>query len=844
MSNTVETLKVEDPTSTINNNPYSLDVDSNTDEDEDSLIDPSEPKNVPESIDIGHLSSVFLKLFQNEPFLGAVSMAITKLGDNKQPTAYIGVRPNGKTQEVVMGFNPKFMDSLTESQQLGVIKHELLHMVFQHIFTRSVGEKSQQMLWNYSCFPAGTLLSNGSKIEDPGQETYGQTGKVKILQPMSRNYNGKLYNIKSGGMITRATDEHPFRTVKRLHDGYPIELSEPEWTQAKDLTKNHYLIVPKLPGSFSDETISLKEFMSEVEDSKGRMTSQNRVILKDFPINEDTAWLLGLYTAEGSGKSVVNLSLGTHETDLISKSIEIGESLGYTARGKIHYSHDTSTEVSIGGPILARAFQKWCGSGAYNKKIPEFILFNENLNILKAYISGLCDGDGHVQKQKGNKKYLTHSIYSVSELLISQVRLALARLDIGTYGSSATAKPRWIGSSWTEKESKVYNICWTWEINSTIRKMGTNNTITTNSNSWKLVSEGIAMPIKNITEEDYDGLVYNISTEDHTYIVNGMLVHNCDLAINSIIGKENLPDMCLIPGHAPIDPKTGKPVEGPYAEYILNAPLMMASDYYYEGLKKIQEQQGDSDCDIAIASGLGTMDDHGKWSDLPADIQEQIRDKMRDLVGKAAQQAQINNSWGSIPQEIQSVINKMLSREVDWRSVLRNFVGRTRTLERTSTVRKVNKKTPYIQPGVRRPTIANFVCMIDQSGSMSDDDIALLFGEFESLANLTTIDVYHFDTEIDENSHTVWKKGAVHPKPHRTRCGGTDFSAVSNFLNRKDNRGKYSGCVIATDGYADIMPMVNGTKILWVITPGGTLDKVRPGDLAVKMSVEKQFKAY
>jgi predicted metal-dependent peptidase len=430
--------------------------------------DDNTPVNVPPSVDISYMNNIFLKLFRNEPFLGAISMAITKIGDAKQPTAYIGVRPNGNSQEIVMGFNPKFMNEQTEEKQIGVIKHELFHMIFQHIFTRSVGEKSYQVLWNWAT----------------------------------------------------------------------------------------------------------------------------------------------------------------------------------------------------------------------------------------------------------------------------------------------------------------------------------------------------------------------------------------DLSINSIIGKDNLPEMCLLPGHRPNDPKTGKPIEGAYAEYIEKAPLMMASDYYFEGLRKIQEEQGDNDCDIAIGSGIGTMDDHGHWKDLPADVQEQIRDKMREMIGNAAAKAQIDNSWGSVPHEIQEVIRKILSREIDWRSVVRNFIGRTRTMQRVSTVRKVNKKTPYVQPGVRRPTIANFVAFIDQSGSMSDQDIALLFGELGSLSSLTTIDVYHFDTEIDEKSHTVWKKGSPNPSPHRTRCGGTDFSAVSSFLNRQENRGKYSGAIILSDGYADVMPMVIGTKILWVITETGTMNTVRSGDLAIQMKKERQFKSY
>ncbi len=317
-----------------------------------------------------------------------------------------------------------------------------------------------------------------------------------------------------------------------------------------------------------------------------------------------------------------------------------------------------------------------------------------------------------------------------------------------------------------------------------------------------------------------------------------------DLAINSIIGKDNLPDACLIPGHRPIDPKTGKPIEGPYAEFIEKAPLLKASDYYFEELRKIQEEHGKNSVDVAVSSGMGTIDDHGKWDDLAPEVQEAIRDKVNDMLDKAVKKAERNNDWGSVPFEIQEVIRKLLSREVDWRSVVRNFLGRCRTMERISTIRRINKKNPYMFPGVKRKYIATFACFIDQSGSMSDDDISMLFSELESFAQHTQLDVYHFDTEVDEKSHTVWKKGRPFPPAHRTRCGGTSFQCVADFCNRQENRGKYSGIVLLTDGYAPGMGQIVGSRVLWVITEHGSKDAISPGDLCVQMKKEKQFKKY
>lgn len=339
-----------------------------------------------------------------------------------------------------------------------------------------------------------------------------------------------------------------------------------------------------------------------------------------------------------------------------------------------------------------------------------------------------------------------------------------------------------------------------------------------------------------------------------------------DMAINSIIGKENLPTLCIIPGVRPmapakimdpatgkqmVDPKTGKPmtnpkklepVEGPYAEFIANAPVGQSSDFYFEELRKIQDQQGDKDNSIAIGSGIGTMDDHDQWKSLPADVQEQIKDKVRDMVMKGVGRADRDNSWGDIPMEIQEAIRKSISREIDWRSIVRNFIGRCRSNERTSTVRKINKKMPYISPGVKRPLISKFAIFIDQSGSVSDEDICLFFGELENLASLTEIDVWHFDTSIDHNSKTTWKRGQPAPAAHRTRCGGTDFQCVADFVNSKDMRGKYSGIMYLTDGFAPRPGQIIGAKTLWVITPTGTFEAANTGDLVAQMKKEKQFK--
>lgn len=308
-----------------------------------------------------------------------------------------------------------------------------------------------------------------------------------------------------------------------------------------------------------------------------------------------------------------------------------------------------------------------------------------------------------------------------------------------------------------------------------------------------------------------------------------------DLAINSIIGWQNLPAMALVPGRTPSKMKMEKLVE-----YIKNVKPMQAAEFYFEGVKEIldeAEENGEPGLDDA-----GTLDDHDGWGDLPEGIKDQIRDKVRGVIQNAVNRADSKNSWGTVPASMQAEIRKALQHEVDWRSVLRMFFGLARSMTRISTIKKISKKLPGILPGVKRGTMARFAFFIDQSGSMSDDDVGNCFAEVEAACKETEIDVFNFDTEIDITSHKVWKRGRSFPW-ERTRCGGTDFNAVANFLNDPKNRGRWSGACILTDGYAPVMGAVRGARILWLITPTGTVDVTRPGDLIVQLRKDSQVKA-
>lgn len=310
-------------------------------------------------------------------------------------------------------------------------------------------------------------------------------------------------------------------------------------------------------------------------------------------------------------------------------------------------------------------------------------------------------------------------------------------------------------------------------------------------------------------------------------------IHNiaADLAINSIIGPERLPDFCLMPGRAPKsdDPKL--------AALIKSFPKLESTDYYFNRLKDYAEANGGggSDFELSIGNENGeTLDSHGGWGDVPDELRDVLKNKAREMTAQGVNSAQRSAKWGTIPAEIAAMIEKMMKHELDWKAILRMFLGRTRSMDRYSTVKRINKRMPYLFPGVRRTTVANVLCAIDQSGSVGDDDVQRFLAETFAASKEGKLDIVNFDTEMDEKSLQSVKSGQNF-KWQRTRQGGTDFDAVRRYVNDPKRRGKYSAVIIFTDGYAPKMGTIVGSKVMWVISEGGDTSAARPGDLVVKM---------
>ena len=265
-------------------------------------------------------------------------------------------------------------------------------------------------------------------------------------------------------------------------------------------------------------------------------------------------------------------------------------------------------------------------------------------------------------------------------------------------------------------------------------------------------------------------------------------------------------------------------------------PKEKSQEWYFTKLMEnedVQKQMAEGDPEF----GDG-MDDHDGWGDMTEEERELAKGKVKAALEKAVEECDKTGQWGSVSADLRRDIRALVSKQVDWRKMLRNWVGMTRRANRSGSWQRLNKRCPGMVKGPRRGYTCSIASYIDQSGSVGDREQELLFGELNSLATRREIDLLPFDTEVDESGKITIKRGRK-VSPFRTRCGGTDFSAPMDHF--KKNRGKYDGLIILTDGEAaDPGPPPRGTKRLWVITPNcKLLFAPHPGDQVVHMAWPK-----
>lgn len=326
----------------------------------------------------------------------------------------------------------------------------------------------------YYCFPPETLIWT-----DRGQRPIKEVrvGDIvlshanrwrKVERLYEHHHKGELIELSATGLPEpiRCTPNHPIRVINE--DGVSFS-----WVAAEDIKTGQFVTLPRA----RTEKPIVSEQMAEA-----------------------IAWFI----AEGSVcRNAVQITLGHDEGDFANRVIAAFSEWGKCAAKKA----ESTIQVQVRSTALADFMVSNCGSGATNKRIPwDLIRGHEHL-----VYETLIDGDGC----RGNYRGCENIYTTVSKSLAYDVQMLAHTLG---YRASVNVVRRAEGVILGRKV--LMNDSYTVRITKKPR---------TTKTKIKAMRTAAAVRVKSVSRIPYSGPVHNFSVQyDHTYVANGVVVHNCD----------------------------------------------------------------------------------------------------------------------------------------------------------------------------------------------------------------------------------------------------------------------------------------------------------------------------
>lgn len=371
--------------------------------------------------------------------------------------------------------------------------------VYETTIMRTPGRKSVAM---WECFlpDAPVMMADGTEKSisevSPGDEVWTHAGRVqRVVKVAPKRYDGDIVRLRINGDTSReiiATANHPM---------WAMDPSQHEvgFVKIGDLAGGDYLAMPipveETPASF-------------VVARPSAITSRYPAVVTDVnvKVDEEIAWLLGWYVAEGHARKEsyeVGWTLGANERAVAERILDICEK-HFGVRGSI-IDRQTRLTCRVSHWALHGLVTQVGGTGALYKHLHASLL-TLPLSEQRVFMEAWVQGDGH-EEDRG-----VTVLHSASSRMMRQAKMILARLG---YAVSLRTYTQGGGPTNRDRECEITRIQWA------TRGRGSKRLVLRDGQVWHRVV--------GVEREHYEGEVWDLEVEcgDHSFMAYGMAVANC-----------------------------------------------------------------------------------------------------------------------------------------------------------------------------------------------------------------------------------------------------------------------------------------------------------------------------
>ena len=237
-----------------------------------------------------------------------------------------------------------------------------------------------------------------------------------------------------------------------------------------------------------------------------------------------------------------------------------------------------------------------------------------------------------------------------------------------------------------------------------------------------------------------------------------------------------------------------------------------------------KEQKNDGSSGTKTPSETGTWDDHSHWKERD---DSELSDTWRARVAAAAAVLSVeeaSSGCGSLPAGLERLLKERHRSQVDWRTMLQEFVQEEICDWSFSPPDRRFPESPFFLPDFNGTVdrVRNILFMVDTSGSINDDMLAHAYSEVaaavDQFGGAFEGHLGFFDAQVYEPIpfSSVDDLLAIRPRGG----GGTSFHAVFDHVREKVEADDAPACLIMlTDGYAAFPDEDDtfGVPVLWLI---------------------------
>lgn len=243
--------------------------------------------------------------------------------------------------------------------------------------------------------------------------------------------------------------------------------------------------------------------------------------------------------------------------------------------------------------------------------------------------------------------------------------------------------------------------------------------------------------------------------------------------------------------------------------------------YYYKAIMDNQSENIKKCLDDAMTCDGVPVGD-GNNVPVPGGDDDIIigRMKLGDAINKARAQAA-----GNMPHDILQMLEAASGNSLPWESLLQNLITSVMTTKGTATWSRINRRYPMEAKGKKRIKEANVSIAVDESGSMSDDDVMVAIREVIGIiGNSGKVTLIQADAEVHKVTDIT---GDLDLKYTRVCNGGTMYGpALEKAAELESDVVIYIGDMDSAD-----TPQDPGIPVIWVTTSPGKTPPANFGQL-------------